>query len=289
MKKTILSALTLCIFITSAPCVAQKTTETSEEEPRLSIISGKKIQYFSRSELLQSPALKTLEITKDPAYPEEIRTYKAVPLSSLFQSLRVDPTFTILFKCRDGFSAPINATKALNSDPLSSIAYVAIEEAKSPWPVLKNEKYANTAGPFYLIWEHPEKSKISNEDWPYQLTSFEIKAPIEKQYPNILPKPGLLEKNPIQKGYRAFLKTCFNCHTLNGDGSSFLGPDLNIPFNPTEYFKPQYLEKLVRDPQSLRHWSQSKMTAFDSTTLSNEELKNIILYLQHMSKRKVSR
>ena len=27
------------------------------------------------------------------------------------------------------------------------------------------------AGPFYLVWEHPERSGVTSEQWPYQLAS----------------------------------------------------------------------------------------------------------------------
>jgi mono/diheme cytochrome c family protein len=34
-----------------------------------------------------------------------------------------------------------------------------------------------------------------------------------------------------------FVTQCLVCHKLNGAGSADVGPDLNLPENPTEYFQ----------------------------------------------------
>ena len=41
----------------------------------------------------------------------------------------------------------------------------------------------------------------------------------------------------VARGLKLFQKTCFACHTINGEEASKVGPDLNLPMNPTEYFK----------------------------------------------------
>jgi mono/diheme cytochrome c family protein len=78
------------------------------------------------------------------------------------------------------------------------------------------------------------------------------------------------------------------CHTLNGGGDATVGPDLNIPYNPTEYLRPEALRRLIRDPQALRLWPGAKMPAFDSKALSDRELAEILAYLRHMADRKVA-
>ena len=65
-----------------------------------------------------------------------------------------------------------------------------------------------------------------------------------------------------------------------------MGPDLNMPHNPTEYFQPGYLRKLIRDPQSLRQWPQAKMPGFTESVLSEQELDALLAYLGHMAKRR---
>jgi hypothetical protein len=65
-----------------------------------------------------------------------------------------------------------------------------------------------------------------------------------------------------------------------------MGPDLNLPYNPTEYLNTNYLEKLIRNPQNLRQWPQSKMSSFPENVISKEEMGNLLSYLTHMSHRK---
>jgi len=44
------------------------------------------------------------------------------------------------------------------------------------------------------------------------------------------------------------------CYTLNGAGNAHVGPDLNLPQNPTEYLVPAALRQLIRNPASVRSW-----------------------------------
>jgi len=62
-----------------------------------------------------------------------------------------------------------------------------------------------------------------------------------------------------------------------------------VPMNPTEYFQKTALRKLIRDPQSLRHFPRSRMSAFPQEVLSEHELDHLIAYLEHMAKRKVNK
>ena len=170
----------------------------------------------------------------------------------------------------------------LNTDPQRSVAFIAIEDPDRKWAPLKpGEK--TTAGPFYLVWQNPEKSRIAREMWPTQLAALEVKADFATLFPKIFPKSQ--DKN-VQAGFTSFTRNCFMCHTLNGQGTSQLGPDLNIPFNPTEYMGEKYLRQLIRDPQSLRRWPQSKMAGFSPRDLADGELDEILAYLRFMSAQK---
>lgn len=62
--------------------------------------------------------------------------------------------------------------------------------------------------------------------------------------------------------------------------------DLNLPYNPTEYFQPQFLARYIRDPQALRQWPQAKMPAFPERVIDDQELRQLIGYLRHMAGRK---
>jgi mono/diheme cytochrome c family protein len=253
--------------------------------PQFVVVNGNQKKIFLRSELLKLPSLKQLSIANDPAYAGHNRTYSAIPVSTLFKGIAVGENSVIAFSCSDGFSALISTKKLLNTDPQQSMAYLAVETTKDPWPPLKPGDAA-TAGPFYLIWENPDKSNIVTEEWPYQLVSFEVKISEESQYPLLVPGESVPPQSSIEQGYHTFMKNCFACHSLNGEGKDKMGPDLNIPFSPTEYMKPDYLVRLVRDPQGLRHWPQAKMPGFKVASLSEVDLKNLIDYLDFMAKKK---
>jgi len=55
----------------------------------------------------------------------------------------------------------------------------------------------------------PEKSKIGPEEWPYQLSGFEVKESIEAQFPGILPDMKLAETHEVRKGFQVFFEKLF--------------------------------------------------------------------------------
>lgn len=78
------------------------------------------------------------------------------------------------------------------------------------------------------------------------------------------------------------------CYTLNGAGKAHVGPDLNLPQNPTEYLVPTALRQLIRNPGSVRSWPAMQMPGFDQEALSDHEIEMIIEYLAHVAGRKKS-
>jgi len=228
---------------------------------------GKTKQVFTTEDFLKHPALTTLTVLKDPAYDHSKQTYKAVPLKVLFEN---HPTprelehSIVQFFCLDGFSAPMQASRLLSQDKNGSIAYLAIDDRPK-------------SGPFYLIWKDPEKSQIGPEEWPFQIAAFEVKGSLAKTFPRIIPEAA------FNQGFELFQKHCFACHTLNREGFSQMGPDLNVPMGPTEYFTEAGLRKLIRNPQEVRLWPQSKMRGFSKKHLSDRELDALVGYLKHMA------
>jgi mono/diheme cytochrome c family protein len=251
-------------------------------EPTLRISWAMGSRSYTRSELLERPDVVRIQITRDPAYDGQPRTYQAVALHSLWEGVPVPSDALLLFKCIDGFSAPIARDRVLNASPSAAIAFLAVEPAGGPWP--KNAKGVSP-GPFYLVWKDPEKSGIQKEEWPFQLAAFEVKRGLAESYPGILPDSKAAAS--VQAGFRIFVENCFACHTMNRQGESELGPDLNVPMNVTQYWKPGSIRALVRDPQSVRHWPQGNMPAFSREQLSDEDLNRLLEYLQHMAGRKV--
>jgi mono/diheme cytochrome c family protein len=98
--------------------------------------------------------------------------------------------------------------------------------------------------------------------------------------------PTLPALHPARDGQIAFVNKCFTCHTMNGAGPASVGPDLNLPMNPTEYFTDRGLRALIRDPRSVRVWPEQRMPNFAEVDLSDEELGLILAYLRHMVDRK---
>ncbi len=267
-----------------APIVAR--AESNSNEPKLVITNGSKVTTISRAQLLKYKSLRSLEVKNDVSYHRTMLYKHAVPAQDVFKGLALDPSMTLSFKCLDGFSAPIDQNRLFNRDKNNAIAYIAIEDPKNKWPQVKKAS-PESAGPFYLVWENPDKSNIGIEEWPYQLSGFIVsQKTVEEQFPNVSPAKELAAEDPVRKGYASFMKNCFACHAMNGDGVEKMGPDLNLPESPTDYFKRDYFLKLVRNPQSLRHWPKAQMSKTDPALLPDSEIADIWLYLEHMAKRK---
>ncbi len=73
---------------------------------------------------------------------------------------------------------------------------------------------------------------------------------------------------------------------MNANGAGSIGPDLNLPMNPTEYFQAKALVSLIRDPASVRTWPHRMMHGFSEGAISDAELSDLIGYLRYMSTRK---
>lgn len=265
--------------------VASWASAAPVKVPRFSISTPDMTKSFSRDELLKMKGLRSLEVDGDPAYGKQKRVYQALPLRDLFTGIKTDSYTSLSFKCTDGFSGAISIARVLNQNPDGAVAFLAIEPASPKWPPLKPGK-PETAGPFFLIWDRPERSKIMAEEWPYQLTGFELSAqPLETQFPKTVPASNLSAQDPVRRGYALFMTNCFVCHSFNGEGAGKIGPDLNKPYSPAEYFQFSYFSILVKNPQNLRLWEQARMPGFAST-LSEQDLRDLWDYFQHMSKKR---
>jgi mono/diheme cytochrome c family protein len=250
-------------------------------EARLEIVSDSQRLTFSQSQLLSRRDLQTITIN-DSEYRKRVTRFKAIPIPSLFKGIAIPDNAVVQFNCTDGFSATLEKTRLLSTDPKASTAFLAIEDPQSPWPVLAGKKAS--AGPFYLVWKDPEASSIGPEEWPYQIASFKILSDPRSVFPRIYPAADAAPN--VQNGFSSFQRNCFACHRMNGNGSGSIGPDLNLPLNPTEYFEAKALESLIRDPAGVRNWPRRTMTGFSRAAIPDTELSDLIAYLRHMSTRK---
>ena len=252
------------------------------QEPVLELKNGEQMQSWTRSELLAQS--KEIHITKDSAYKRSM-SYRAVPIAQLLPY--AEKYSSVQFVASDGFVANISGSDLAGKGQ----PYLAIEPTDQSWPAINPDNPAKTAsaGPFYLVWLTPEAGKISNEQWPYQVAKISIEAPLPQRYPQIIPvasKGG--DHQQALRGMHIYVKNCAVCHAMNGGGDAAIGPDLNLPFNPTEYFQEKFLRQLIRQPASVRSWKQSLMPGFDEKTISVKDLDDLILYLKKMKLKRPS-
>ena len=102
-----------------------------------------------------------------------------------------------------------------------------------------------------------------------------------------MPAANVQPTDPIRRGLTVFTTNCIVCHTLNLAGDAKVGPDLNVPFSPTDYMREEFLRRQIRDPRSLRVWPDGKMPGFDTNAMPDRDLDDLIAYLYYMAKRKV--
>lgn len=247
------------------------------QEPQLEVSDGDSVKLWSRSALLAESV--PIQIDKDSAYKRSM-TYRGIPFAKLMPKMAANAS--VQFVASDGFVANITAADLVGKGQ----PYLAIETAQQAWPAIDSNNPAKTtsAGPFYLVWLNPEAGKISNEQWPYQVVKIRVELPLQQRFPQIIPSPKL-SKNYQQamQGMQIYIKNCAVCHSMNGGGDAAIGPDLNRPFSPTEYFHEAYLRKLIRNPAAVRSWKQAMMPGFDHQSISESDLDALLVYFKHMA------
>jgi mono/diheme cytochrome c family protein len=264
--KTLLCLLALCLILPA-------------QAAELKVDLGRGVTTYRTETLLKRHDVHTVSVPADVAFGRMMH-YRAVPLAALLKG--VDASAHLQFVAGDGFAAEIPAALILNHR--GSEAWLAIEDPAQPWPALgRNHGHA---GPFYVVWTQPQAAHVSPEQWPYQLVTIRKLDSVAERFPAIVPDTSLPANGEVQRGFAVFQHTCFACHTLNGEGDARLGPDLNIPHNPTEYLRADLLRAYIRNPQSLRQWPQAKMQGFDIQALSDADLDAVLAYLRHMAGRK---
>jgi len=253
------------------------------DEPTLTITVGNDMRSFTRRELLLRPDATTIEVARDISYRVPM-TYRAVPIASLLAGITLPDNSVIEAVALNGFVAQIPPGLLLNTDESKAVAWLAIEPQDRPWPPLPHKD--ENAGPFYIVWTGAEVGSIRSEQWPYQLAKLESQPSPAARWPALAVDPALPPTDPVRAGQTLFFVQCLTCHKLNGAGAANVGPDLNVPRNPTEYFTPQGLHDLIRDPRAVRIWPAQAMPGFPPDYLSDHEIDLVIAYLKHMAGRK---
>ncbi|HEX2603769.1 MAG TPA: cytochrome c [Oxalicibacterium sp.] len=243
-------------------------------EPAVELHVGEQNQVLPRSELLKNPAVRTIVIPNDVAYKRTM-TYRALPLKAL---VHLDQVQALQFKAEDGFAATLPVSLLTGA----SQPWIAIEPPNAPWPELKPG--GRSAGAFYLVWLSPERSGVSPEQWPYQIAAIAASEALPEAHPQILPDTSIPKDSAEYRGLQVYSAHCASCHRINGGGEANVGPDLNLPFNPTEYFQASFLRRYIRDPASVRSWPNMTMPGFPQSVISEPQLNDLLAYLRSMAR-----
>src|SRR4029450_6465638 len=140
---------------------------------------------------------------------------------------------TIEVRAADGFVSQIPLALVAKGATGGSPAWIAIEEPAAPGPGLPGQEAS--AGPFYLVWQSPERSAIGSEQWPYQVASLtEVESPAHR-WPQMVVDASLPAEAPARRGEAGFTTQCLPCHRMKGAGAADVGPDLGRPMSPLQY------------------------------------------------------
>jgi mono/diheme cytochrome c family protein len=264
--------------------LAASITHALAAEPFISIEIGGSVHRFSRDELLRLHSIVDIDVPRDVSYGRAMH-YRAISIDSLLTGTDLPRDQILEAVAMDGFVAALPAELVLHPQADGARAFLAIEPPDAAWPKLRGKEAS--AGPFYVVWLRPEASGIRSEQWPYQVVTIRSADSAATRWPALGVDPSLPATDPIRAGQTLFVTQCLPCHRLSGSGSSEMGPDLNRPKNPTEYFRIDELKRFIRNPASLRQWPAMQMQGFREDALSDREIDLIVAYLQHMAGRKL--
>jgi mono/diheme cytochrome c family protein len=261
-------------------CGARGDTGGDDDRTLTIEIGDRQFQHAAR-DLLARADLETVTIRDVSAYPRQDMTFQAIKLATLLEPLPTEPGSSVEFAARDGFTANLDLALLENISPNAAIAYLAIEDPRSPWPPHVSGR--GSAGPFYLFWVNPERSDIGREEWPFMFNTIRVRAPLAELYPGIVPAASGAGAERISAGFRVYVKNCLACHKLNRTGPGAVGPDLNYPMSPVEYLREGVLERFIRNPQNIRANPRTPMGPFPEELISEQELDQLIAYLEYMA------
>lgn len=140
----------------------------------------------------------------------------------------------------------------------------------------KDMKNLGNQGPFYPVFIASD-SLPKDKAWFPPFCVDKVTFAKSKTDKSLAMVKGLPDDSPAVRGNKLFESTCSSCHKINGIGGG-VGPELNRPYSVTEYWKDEYLKKLLTDPNSVREGS--KMPAFH---LADDKIDDILAYLKWMS------
>ena len=178
----------------------------------------------------------------------------------------------LVLRAADGYAPSMSLTLALSYNGV--IAFRDTNRpADDPFGKVAQGKKTVSPAPFYLVWTgvDPKDSKFK---WPYQLVEIEVKSYAD-HFGEAVPKDtrGARGKR-AERGFALFREHCIQCHSVNLVGGK-IGPELNVPKNITEYWRPDILPAFIKNASAFR--ARSQMPAFDY--LTQQQIEDILYYL----------
>jgi mono/diheme cytochrome c family protein len=235
---------------------------------------------LTTEQLLARPDAATIQVPNDATFHRTM-TYRAVPLRALLGITELPADKELQITASDGFVTHLPADLLFGAGKKRAEPWLAIETPDEPWPQVQG---SGDIGPFYLVWIDPAASGVSSEQWPFKVDAIRIAPTLAARWPQIAVDRSVPANSPIRRGQTVFATQCMVCHRINGAGDASMGPDLNLPRNPTEYFQPWVLKSFIRNPKSIRAWQDMKMPGFDKNAISDSDLDAVIAYLGYMAK-----
>ena len=256
--------------------------QANADEPSLTISFGGGDKVYRAADLLARADATEIHIKNDIAYRGPM-SFRAVPLVDLLGNLDDTEFDTLQARAADGFVSQIPLALFRKAKEGGAVPWVAIDDPKKPWPDLPGKSFS--AGPFYLVWQHADRSNVGQEQWPYALAELSgVESPV-KRWPQMAVADSVAADAPERRGLHVFIKNCLSCHRIKGAGKGDIGPDLDEPMNPTEYMTSVGLRRLIRDPASVRTWPNQVMQGFDESVIPDNELDDLIAYLRYIAQK----
>lgn len=246
---------------------------------------GKVVATFSLDKLKTKLSPTDLTIVEPNVSAE--RTYRGFDFNKLMSKV-YGPSWLkaeeVLFTCLDGYQPSVPLQEFKNHH-----AHLAFGAANGDDFKIKthqtNEELVDL-GPFYLTWDNSKNEALKAEGatfWPYQVVSIDL-ITFNERFPKIAPPPGA--GHDATAGFLVFRKHCMSCHSVNGEGGTVSGIDLNFPVNVTEYYQAAWLPKWIADPQSIR--PKTAMPPIPKDIAQREQkIRQIIAYLKAMKNKKI--
>jgi len=240
---------------------------------------GGSTRKVTTEELLARPDAATIEVPDDISFHRTM-SYRAVPLRALLAIDGLPADQELQITGTDGFATNLPSNLVFADGGKGAVPWLAIEEPDKPWPPTAE---GVAIGPFYLVWLNPAASGVMSEQWPYKVDSIRAVSVRTLKWPQLLVGDDEPADSPARTGQLVFATQCMACHRLGGAGDATMGPDLNLPSNPTEYLQPWALKALIRNPASLRAWPDMKMHGFEPSVMKDSDIDAVVAYLSYMA------